>query len=83
MLFGLTNIPAVFQSLVNNVLCDILVTGYISVYIDDILIFSETREEHAQHICLVLQRLLEWAFNQTRVPSTNSTRHLYFLGFGV
>lgn len=54
-----------FQSLVNNVLCDILVTGYISVYINDILIFSETREEHAQHICSVLQHLHEWAFSQT------------------
>lgn len=58
MPFGLTNAPAMFQSLVNDVLHDIL-NKFLFVYLDDILIFSKTKEEHVQHVRLVLQRLLE------------------------
>ena len=58
MPFGLTNVPAVFQTLVNNVLRDVI-NRYVFVYLDDILIFSETMEEHVTHVRLVLQRLLD------------------------
>lgn len=43
-----TSAPAVFQALVNNVLQDML-NRFLFVYIDDILILSETLEEHIQH----------------------------------
>lgn len=56
--FRLTNAPAVFQALVNDVLRDML-NRFVFVYLDDILIFSKTVEEHVQHVCSVLQRLLE------------------------
>ena len=55
MLFGLSNAPAVFQALVNDVLRNML-NIFVVVYLDDILIFSKSLEEHHQH---VLQRLLE------------------------
>ena len=58
MPFGLTNAPAVFQALVNDVLRDML-DRYVFVYLDDILIFSKSREEHVHHVQTVLQRLLE------------------------
>lgn len=58
MPFGLTNAPVVFHVLVNDVLHDML-NKFLFIYIDDILIFSETEEEHVQHVCLVLRRLLE------------------------
>lgn len=58
MPFGLTNAPAVFQALVNDVLRDFL-NKTVYVYLDDILIFSETLEEHVHHVRQVLQRLLE------------------------
>ena len=58
MPFGLTNAPAVFQTLVNDVLRDLL-NICVVVYLDDILIFSRTPKEHTTHIHLVLQRLLE------------------------
>ncbi|KAL0185306.1 hypothetical protein M9458_021003, partial [Cirrhinus mrigala] len=54
--FGLVNAPAVFQALVNDVLRDML---NIFVYLDDILIFSSSPQEHIQHIRCVPQRLLE------------------------
>ncbi len=58
MPFGLSNSPAVFQALVNDVLRD-MVDQFIYVYLDDILIFSSSLQEHVQHVRQVLQRLLE------------------------
>lgn len=58
MSFDLTNAPAVFQALVNDVLRDFLNQSFF-VYLDDILIFSRNPEEHVQHDRQVLQWLLE------------------------
>ena len=58
MPFGLSNAPAVFQALVNDVLRD-MINLFVVVYLDDILIFSRSMEEHHQHVRKVLQRLLE------------------------
>ena len=56
--FGLTNAPAVFQALVNDLLRD-MIDKKIFVYLDDVLIFSKSHEEHIHHVQTVLQRLLE------------------------
>lgn len=56
--FGLTNAPAVFQALVNDVLRDFL-NQFVFVYLDDILIYSKNLQQHIQHVRTVLQRLLE------------------------
>ena len=58
MPFGLTNAPAVFQALINDVLRDFL-NRFIFVYLDDILIFSRSLDEHVSHVRQVLSRLLE------------------------
>ena len=54
--FGLANAPAVFQTLVNDVLRDFL-NWCVFVYFDDILIFSRSLEEHQGHVWQVMQRL--------------------------
>ena len=80
MLFGHTNAPAVFQTLVNDVLCD-MINQFVFVYIDDILIFSRTPEEHTRHVRMVLKRLLE---NQLHVKAEKceySCPKTSFLGF--
>jgi len=56
--FGLTNAPAYFMYLVNSVFMPEL-DKFVVVFIDDILIYSKTEEEHAQHLHRVLQRLRE------------------------
>ena len=58
MPFGLTNAPAIFQTLVNDVLWD-MINRFVFVYLDDILIFSRSPEEQRVHVRKVLQRLLE------------------------
>jgi hypothetical protein len=56
MSFGLTNAPAYFMYLVNSVFMPEL-DKFVVVFIDDILIYSKTKEDHANHIRVVLQRL--------------------------
>ena len=56
MPFGLTNAPAVFQNLINDVLREYL-DQFVIAYLDDILIFSNTKEQHISHVELVLQKL--------------------------
>ena len=58
MPFGLTNAPAIFQTLVNDLLRD-YINIFVVVYLDDILIFSRTPKEHTTYVRLALQRLLE------------------------
>ena len=56
MPFGLTNAPGTFQGYVQDALRDLLDVVCV-VYIDDILIFSRTQEEHDRHVALVLEQL--------------------------
>jgi hypothetical protein len=56
--FGLTNSPGVFMILMKEVFHEYL-EKFVQVFIDDILIYSRTTEEHDEHSCLVLQCLRE------------------------
>lgn len=55
--FGPTNAPAVFQNLISDVFRDI--NKHIFLYLDEILVFSKTCEEHIHHVQSVLQHFLE------------------------
>jgi hypothetical protein len=58
MSFGLTNAPAFFMNLMNSVFMDYH-DKFVVVFIDDILIYSQSEEEHVDHLKMVLQRLRE------------------------
>jgi hypothetical protein len=53
MSFGLTNAPAFFMNLINSVCMDYL-DKFVVVFIDDILIYSQSEKEHADHLQMVL-----------------------------
>ena len=53
MPFGLTNAPAAFMDLMNRVFKDYL-DKFVIIFIDDILIYSKSNEEHEKHLELVL-----------------------------
>ena len=58
MSFGLTNAPTYFMYLMNSVFMPEL-EKFVVVFIDDIMIYSENEEDHAEHLRVVLTRLRE------------------------
>jgi hypothetical protein len=58
MSFGITNAPAYFMNLMNKVFKKFL-DKFMVVFIDDILVYSKIKEEHAEHLRLVLGTLRE------------------------
>jgi len=59
MFFGMTNSPAIFQTMMNDIFWDLIAEGIMVVYLNDILIFTRMEEEHAKAIRRVLQVLQE------------------------
>ena len=59
MFFGLTNSPATFQTMMNNMFTNMISEGVVVVYLDNILIFTKDLEEHCWITHRVLGRLAE------------------------
>ena len=55
----MTNSPATFQTMMNDVFRTVIAEGIVVVYLDDILIFMKTEEEHEQAVWKVLEILME------------------------
>jgi transposase InsO family protein len=77
---GLTNAPATFQAYINKALRG-LVDDFCIVYLDDILVFSRTREEHDQHLQQVCQRLREAELYAKPSKCQFYCHEIEFLGF--
>jgi len=50
MFFGMTNSPATFQTMMNDIFRNLIAEGIVVVYLDDILIFTKTEKEHVQAV---------------------------------
>ena len=77
--FGLTNAPATFQSVMNGIFAKYIGKSVL-VYLDDILVFSKTPEEHAQHLRTVLDLLREHQFKAKLSKCDFNKPELKFLG---
>jgi hypothetical protein len=82
MSFGLTNAPAYFMYLMNKVFMEFL-DKFVVVFIDDMLVFSKTKEEHAEHLRLVLKKLRENKLYVKRSKCEFWLKELSFLGHVV
>ncbi|RFU81252.1 hypothetical protein TARUN_954, partial [Trichoderma arundinaceum] len=76
---GLTNAPASFQKRINHVLKEYL-DEFVIAYIDDILIFSKTLEEHEEHVHKVLQKLQDAKLLVNPEKCAFHTQRVEFLG---
>ena len=66
MLFGLCNVPATFQHLMQNTLGELNLM-YCVIYLDDIIVFGHMEKEHLEHLCVMFERF--WEFNLKLRPS--------------
>ena len=57
MFFGLTNSPATFQAMMNELLRDLINTGKVAAFIDDVIVGTETEEGHDELVAEVIRRL--------------------------
>ena len=82
MPFGLTNAPSTFMRLMNEVLKRFF-GKFMIVYLDDILIFSKTKEEYLEHIRQVLQRLKEEKLLINLKKCSFMQEKIVYLGFVI
>jgi hypothetical protein len=82
MPFGLANAPATFQAYINKALSDLLDTCCV-VYLDDILIYSSSPEEHEKHVRLVLERLRKFRLFAKLSKCSFGVDTVHFLGFVI
>ena len=59
MFFGMTNLPAIFQVMMNEILRDMINEGKVMAFVDNVLVGTETEEEHDEIVEEVLKKLKE------------------------
>ena len=82
MLFGLVNAPATFQAMMNRILIEFLDHGVVA-YLDDILIYSKSLEDHKELTKQVLARLERQALAISLKKSLLNVDTVQFLGYIV
>ena len=82
MPFGLTNAPATFCNLMNDVFYE-FVDRFVMVYLDDIVIYSESLEDHLEHLRKVLSKLREHQLYVKKEKCEFAEQEILFLGHKV
>src|SRR5882724_3154455 len=82
MPMGLTNAPTTFQAFMNHIFQD-MTDIFVVIYLDDILIFSNSLEEHWVHVRCILEHLHEYNLHSKPEKCLFHTQKIEFLGFMV
>ena len=59
MFFGITNLPATFQAMINEILRDLINEGKVAAFVDNMLVGTETEKRHDEIMKEILRRLEE------------------------
>ncbi|GBG73704.1 hypothetical protein CBR_g17045 [Chara braunii] len=82
MPFGLTNAPATFQAAMTTEFHDVL-DRFVLIYLDDILVYSRTLDEHIVHLRAVLDKLRTAKYKANRAKCEFAQQELEYLGHFV
>jgi predicted HAD superfamily phosphohydrolase len=82
MPFGLCNAPVTFQRMMNDVPRDFL-HKFVTLYLDDVCIYSQTLEEHLVHLRLVSQRLKEEGLKLRLEKCFFGLQEMEYMGYTV
>lgn len=83
MFFGLCNSPATFQAFMNDTFSDMIEEGWVVIYMDDILIFSNNPDEHRHRTERVLERLVQHDLYLKPEKCSFNTTEVEYLGMIV
>ena len=75
--FRLTQVPAYFQELMTSILKDF---PFAIAYLDDIIIFSKTLQEHLSHICMVFEKLKSANLSMKKSKCSFFSKEIQYLG---
>jgi len=80
MFFGITNSPATFQGMMNEIMRDLINEGKVAVFVDDVLVGTDGEEEHDEIVAEVLKRLEENNLYMKPEKCSWKTSKVNFLG---
>jgi len=83
MFFGMTNLPATFQSMMNDYFTNEIAQGWVLIYIDNILIFSKNPKEHHERTIQVLKQLKDKDLFLEPEKCIFNAKEVKYLGFIV
>jgi hypothetical protein len=80
MFFGLTNSPATFQTMMNDIFREEIAEGWVVIYMDDILVFSKDKNEHQEQVKRILEKLQQHQLSLKAEKCYFEKEEIEFLG---
>jgi hypothetical protein len=80
MFFGLTNSPATFQTMMNDIFREEIAEGWVVIYMDDILVFSKDKNEHQEQVKRILKKLRQHQLSLKAKKCYFEKEEIEFLG---
>ena len=80
MFFGLTNSPAIFQTMINKILQDIINIGEVASFIDNVIVETNEKKDHDEVVEEVVRRLVENDLYVKPEKYKQNVREIKFLG---
>ena len=83
MFFGLTNSPATFQTMMNDIFREEIAQGWVIIYMDDILVFSHDYNQHQKQVKIILKKLEDHQLSLKAEKCYFNKEEINFLGLMI